>query len=98
MRVSSFDYDHFGMMPAFHVLDLGDSLRRHSLGMLQNLVANFVSSKHSISRLGISIPASDWKSNTFPCDLYSLENQVDTAAKLPRRERIRYGYMRGLRE
>jgi hypothetical protein len=42
MRVSSFDYNHFGMMPAFHVLGLGDSLRRHSLGMLQNLVANFV--------------------------------------------------------
>ena len=42
MLVDRFNHDHFGMMPAFHVLGLGDSLRGYSLGMAQNLIRNFV--------------------------------------------------------
>jgi hypothetical protein len=42
MLVSRFYHDDLGMMPAFHVLGLRDSLRSDCLGMMQNFVLHFV--------------------------------------------------------
>jgi hypothetical protein len=42
MVASGFYHDDLRMMPGFHMLGLGDSLRGNSFWMLQNLVADFV--------------------------------------------------------
>src|SRR5438093_2700170 len=40
MFASGFDHDHFGMMTAFHVLCLGNSLCSKSLWMMDYFVSN----------------------------------------------------------
>jgi len=42
MLLSRLDHDHFGMMPAFDVLGLGDSLRSHRLRVMQDFVSHLV--------------------------------------------------------
>jgi hypothetical protein len=42
MVASGFYHDDLRMMPGFHVLGLGDSLRGNSFRMMQNLVTEFV--------------------------------------------------------
>src|SRR5438094_2183533 len=40
--LARFYYDNLRMVPAFHVLGLGDPLGGHGFGMMQNLVADFI--------------------------------------------------------
>src|SRR6266566_7968362 len=89
MLLSRLDHDHFGMMPAFDVLGLGDALRRHCLGMVQCFVTHFVFIQ--------TIDQSFWyfhrrlaeKSITFLMYLYFL-NKASAAAKGGCIERLRF--------
>jgi hypothetical protein len=42
MLISRFHDDDFGLMPAFHVLGLRDSLGSYCLGMMQGFVLDLV--------------------------------------------------------
>jgi hypothetical protein len=75
MRITGFHHDYFGVMPAFYMLGLRDSLRAHCLGMLQNVVVHFVFIQ--------TLDQSPWhfhkhlrsKAITFPCDLYCSQTR-----------------------
>src|SRR4030095_5963493 len=93
MLVARFDHDHFGMMPTFHVLGLGGSLRGYCLWMPQNLIGDFV----FIQTLDQLL----WYFHNRLLKKVSLSDAISTlytAAKPLRRERIMYGYVRSLRE
>src|SRR5258708_470375 len=98
MLIARFDHDHFGMMPALHLLRLGDSLRSDGLWMLQNLIRHFVSVQTSDQLLWYFHNRLRGKVSLSGVISTLSKKQVDTAAQLPRRERIVYGYMRSLRE
>jgi hypothetical protein len=42
MLIASLYHYHFGLMPSFDVLGLGDPLCRHCLGVVQDFVLHFV--------------------------------------------------------
>jgi len=73
--VSRFYHDDLGMMPAFHMLGLRDSLRTDCLGMMQNLILHLVFFKHSISRFGISIACSKRKVS-LSCVISTFANEL----------------------
>src|SRR5882762_6008 len=98
MLIARFDHDYLGMMPALHMLRLGDSSRSDCLRMMQNLIRHFASGQ-TVDQLLWYFHNRLRKKVSLSGVISTLsEKQVDTAAKLPRSERIVYGYMRSLRE
>ena len=73
MLLSGFYHDNLGMVPAFHVLGLGDSLRGNSFWMVQSLVADFAFVQTVDESLRNVHNYPPLQSITFPSDLYIPE-------------------------
>ena len=73
MLVARFDYHHFGVMPAFHVLGVGNSLRGYCLRMMKNLIRDFVFAQTLDQLLWNFHNRLRSKGITFPSDLDSLK-------------------------